>query len=426
LKRPDEAEGIGSRLGRFVHILLLHQAFALPTEAGGTRHYEMAREWTACGHAFSVVRSDREYLTGERVRECGKPGSEDAPSRIHLKRAYAPPGHHRSFAWRAFSYVVFAVTSVWAALRIRGVDLVIGTSPPLGQAFSAWLVAALKRRPFVLEVRDLWPDFAIEMKVLTNRTLIALARRLERFLYQRARHVVVNSPAYRQHLLRSGVPEDRVTVIANGVDPAQFDPDARGEWVRQRYGLSADTFVVTYAGAIGPANDLGTLLEAARHLRGQPNLRWLILGEGKERARMEDLAAEWGLDRVTFVGARPKSEMKDWLAASDACVATLMNIRAFRTTYPNKVFDYMAAGRPTVLAIDGVIRDVMEAAEGGLCVPPGDPGKLAEAVRRLQTEVGTARRLGLNARRYVCEHFDRRRQAERFVRLTESLAGKAA
>jgi glycosyltransferase involved in cell wall biosynthesis len=408
-----------------VHLLLIHQAFALPGEAGGTRHYELGQAWLARGHEFTVVRSGRSYLSGERVPEAVWPGPEAESGGLKLRPAYAPPGHHRSFVWRAVSYFVFAVSSSWLALRVRGVDLVQGTSPPLGQALSAWLVAALKRRPFLLEVRDLWPDFAVALGVLRGRWLIRPARWLERFVYARARHVVINSPAYADHLRQQGVPADRITVIANGVDPTRFDPEATGAAVRERQGLIGK-FVVVYAGAIGPANDLDTLLEAARQLHDQQDIHWVILGDGKERPRLEALARSARLGNVTFAGPRPKAEMKDWLAAADACVATLRNIPMFRTTYPNKVFDYMAAGRPTVLAIDGAIRTVIESAAGGLCVPPGDATRLAEAVRRLQAEPELAKRLGQNARRYVCAHFDRRQQAESFIRLALTLAGRSA
>ena len=399
-----------------MRVVLIHQAFVAPHEAGGTRHYELAKRAVESRIQFTIVASDISYLTGQRAGDGAAGISEQQFDGVRVLRAYTYPSLHRSFAWRIVSFLSFMLTSIRAAWRAGRVDLVMGTSPPIFQAVSAWLVAFLRRRPLLLEVRDLWPEFAIDLGVLRNRALIKLSRWLERFLYARAAHLLVNSPAYRDYLIGRGVPADKVTLIANGVDAQMFDPDARGEHVREALGLQ-DKFVVTYAGALGLANDVETILRAAARLGPHATIHFLLVGDGKERARLESRACELNVANVTFAGARPKSEMAELLAASDACVATLRDIPMFRTTYPNKVFDYMAAGRPTVLAIDGVIREVVEAARAGVFVPPGDDVALAEAVLALSADRQLATEMGRRARAYVVEHFDRRQQANEFVAL---------
>ena len=336
---------------------------------------------------------------------------------VEILRAKTYASLHRSFVWRVVSFLSFMVTSVWAGLRAGPVDMVMGTTPPIFQAFSAWLVAALRRKPLLLEVRDLWPEFAIEMGVLKNPILIALSRWLERFLYWRAAHLLVNSPAYRDYLVeKKGVLPSKVTLIANGVDPNMFHPEKRGENLRSELDLNGK-FVVTYAGAIGLANDIPTLLRVAQRLKGDSDLHFLFVGDGMERPRMEEMVSEFGLNNVTFTGALPKTQMPDVLAASDAFVATLQDIPMFRMPYPNKVFDYMAAGRPTVLAIEGVIRRVMDEAGGGLSVPPGDDEALAEAVSILSRNPLRCQEMGLAARGYVIRNFNRQKQAKDFLRL---------
>jgi lipopolysaccharide/colanic/teichoic acid biosynthesis glycosyltransferase len=403
-----------------MRVVLIHQAFVAPHEAGGTRHYELAKRAVEGGIQFTIVASDISYLTGQRAIASETEISEQLFDGVRVLRAYTYPSLHRSFAWRVVSFLSFMLTSIRAAWRAGRVDLVMGTSPPIFQAVSAWLVAFVRRRPLLLEVRDLWPEFAIDLGVLRNRTLIKLSRWLERFLYARAAHLLVNSPAYRDYLIGKGVPPDKVTLIANGVDVQMFDPDARGERVRAALGLK-DKFVVTYAGALGLANDIETILRAAARLGPHKMIHFLLVGDGKERARLESRARELNVANVTFAGARPKSEMAELLAASDACVATLRDIPMFRTTYPNKVFDYMAAGRPTVLAIDGVIREVVEAARAGVFVPPGDDAALAEAVLSLSADRQQTAEMGRRARAYVVEHFDRRQQANEFVALLRHL-----
>ena len=172
-----------------MHILLIHQAFVSPNEAGGTRHYELSRHLVQQGHQVTIVASDLSYLTGERTTARPRLVTQELLDGIQVLRTYTYPALHRSFFWRVISFFSFMFTSLVAALRVKNVDLVMGTSPPIFQAVSAWLVAALRRLPFLLEIRDLWPEFAIDMGVLKNLLLIRLSRWLERFLYARSHHL---------------------------------------------------------------------------------------------------------------------------------------------------------------------------------------------------------------------------------------------
>jgi len=338
-------------------------------------------------------------------------------------RAYTYPALHRSFKWRLVAFASFMLSSVMVSIRMRQVDVVIGTSPPIFQAFSAWLVSFFRRRLFVLEIRDLWPEFAIDMGVLKNSTLISMSRWLERFLYARAKHIIVNSPAYKDYLVDRGVSDGKISLIPNGVDKNMFDPTADGLAFQQEFSLDK-SFVVTYAGALGLANDIPVILRAADRLREYSHIRFLLVGDGKERPALEKFVENNKLTNVIFTGSVPKSVIPEVLAASDVCVATLQDIPMFRTTYPNKVFDYMASGRPVILAIDGVIRQVVEASGGGVYVRPGDDKGLAEAVRFMDENRKLAQRLGKAGRDYIEKHFDRSKHAEDFFLLLHRLMGK--
>jgi glycosyltransferase involved in cell wall biosynthesis len=207
-----------------------------------------------------------------------------------------------------------------------------------------------------------------------------------------------------------------VTLIPNGVDPKVFSGNGDGKQIRNRWDLDGQ-FVATYAGALGMANDIPTILNAADRLREKSNITFLIVGDGKERPNLEAMVHDRRLNNVRFTGSVPKSDMPQILAASDACIATLMNIPMFKTTYPNKVFDYMAAGKPTILGIDGVIREVIEAARGGIYVPPGDAGALAAAVRDLERNRDKATKMGRSAREFVISNFNRAQHAKDFMEL---------
>src|SRR5579871_6879533 len=195
---------------KFMRILLINQAFVAPNEPGHTRHYEIAQFIRQRGDQMIIVASDINYQTGQRVTERIGLYSEQLIDGVRVLRAYIYPAIHRSFVWRVVSFLSFMLTSIWAALHAGPIDLVIGTTPPIFQAVSAWIVAVLRRKPFLLEVRDLWPIFAIEMGVLKNPILIKLSYWLEYFLYKRATQILVNSPAYYDYMVNKGVPPQKI------------------------------------------------------------------------------------------------------------------------------------------------------------------------------------------------------------------------
>lgn len=390
-----------------MRILLINQAFVSPDEPGHTRHFEMARFLRKHGHELVIVASDLNYQTGQRTVTRRGIFAEQWIEGVRVLRAYIYPALHRSYVWRVVSFISFMFSSIWTALRVKEVDLVMGTTPPIFQAVSAWFVAVLRRKPFLLEVRDLWPEFGVSMGVLKNKIVIALARALEKFLYARATHILVNSPAYKEYMVGKGVSEEKITFIAYGTDVDMFNPNVDGSSVRAELGVQ-DKFLVLYAGALGQANDIDTILRAARRLNGQDKIRFVLFGDGKERPRLQDEAERMKLSNVIFAGVRAKKDMPRVVAAADVCLAILQNIPMFRMTYPNKVFDYMAAGRATVLVIDGITRHLIEASNGGVFVQPGDDEMLANTILDLANDPQRVREMGDCARAYLVEHLDRR------------------
>lgn len=403
-----------------MRILLINQAFVSPEEPGHTRHFEMAKFLQSHGHELVIVASDLNYQTGQRTVTRRGLFAEQNFDGVRVLRSYIYPALHRSYFWRVISFFSFMFSSVWTALQVRDVDLVMGTTPPIFQAVSAWFVALLRRKPFLLEVRDLWPEFGVSMGVLKNPLVIALARWLERFLYARATHILVNSPAYREYMLAKGVPPNKVTYIPYGTDVDMFNPQVDGASIRAELGLQ-DTFVVLYAGALGQANDIDTLLRAANRLKVEEKIRFVLFGDGKERPRLEAEARRMGLSNVIFAGTRPKKDMPRVVAAADVCLAILQDIPMFRTTYPNKVFDYMAAGRATVLVIDGVSRRLIEESGGGVFVQPGDDAMLAEKLLELAQDPQRIQQMGQSAREYLVRRIDRRDKLNETLELLKKL-----
>ena len=408
-----------------MHILLIHQSFAALDEPGGTRHHELARYLADQGHRVTIIASPVSYLTGtSQAQRMPWVTQQDGGPGVTILRAYTYAALHRSFQHRVLSFLSFMFSSFLIGLRVKDVDLVWGSSPPIFQGATAWALSRLKRVPFLFEVRDLWPAFAVAVGVLRSRMLIRASEWLEGFLYWHADQVVVNSPGFIEHVKSRGA--RNVELIPNGADTRMFNPEDRGDEFRERLGIApkseAGAFLALYAGAHGLSNDLGIVLEAAARLQECPEITIALLGDGKEKQNLIDLAATMGLSNVRFLAPLPKTEMPLALSGADACIAILKPIPVYTTVYPNKVFDYMAAGRPVVLAIDGVIREIIEKANAGIAIPPGDPQALANAIRRLAEDRKTAIVMGQRGRLEVESHFDRALIAERMARLMKTIA----
>ncbi len=404
-------------------ILLINQAFVSPDEPGHTRHFEMAKFLQTRGHELVIVASDLNYQTGKRTVERKGIFAEQTIEGVKILRSYIYPALHHSYFWRVISFFSFMFSSIYTALQVKDVDLILGTTPPIFQAVSAWFVALIRRKPFLLEVRDLWPEFGVSMGVLKNPIVIWLARWLEKFLYKRATHILVNSPAYKDYMISKNVLEKKITFIPYGTDIDMFNPKIDGSSIRKELNLESH-FVVLYAGALGQANDIDTILRAAQRLNENKKIRFVLFGDGKERERLQNKANQLNLSNVIFAGVRPKKEMPQVIASADVCLAILQDVPMFRTTYPNKVFDYMAAGRATVLVIDGITRDLIESSYGGVFVQPNDDKGLADTILDLSQNADIVKQMGLNAREFLVGHLNRQDKLNETLLLLENLVMK--
>lgn len=391
-----------------MHILLIHRAFAQSNQPGGTRHIELGRVLTAHGFRITVITASVSYLhaasgtPGEHLpeRECLETGIDV------IRCASGASGRH--LAGRLNEMFGFMFRSFWQGISVPGVDLVWATSPTIFQALSATLVAKLRRKPLLLEIRDIWPDALVDIGALRNPVAIGLADALAKWMYRQATCIVINSPGFRAHLVGKGVPDHKLFLVANGVDTSMFDPKDPGTEMRSRLGWT-EKFVALYSGAHGMANDLDALLQAAALLADSPRIQIVLLGDGPEKSHLMARAEQMGLRNIQFLDPVPKDAMPSLLAATDCCIAHLKPSAMQAMVYPNKVFDYMAAARPTVLGIGGVIRDVLERAGGGIPTEPGDAAGMARAIRHLAQSPDEGRQMGADARAYVESHF--RRQA---------------
>jgi glycosyltransferase involved in cell wall biosynthesis len=399
-----------------MRILYLHQFFITREGVGGTRSYEFARRFAARGHRVRMVTAGggRRELDGIEV--------------VGVRGAYSDymAATALSYPRRMLAFARFALGATVAALRAPRPDVILATSPPLTMALPALAARLRHRAPFIFEVRDLWPEAPIQMGALRGRALQWLARALERFVYARAAAVVALSPGIRQGVMATGVPAANVELVPNASDLELFSPALDGSEVRERLGLG-DSFVCSYFGAMGEANDLTQVVEAGALLeeRGENGVRFVLLGEGKRRAELEALARRRGARNVLFADPVPdKASVARLAAASDACLTVFKDVPVLATNSPNKLFDTFAAGRPAIVNTGGWMRELVERNEAGLFARPGDAADLADKVLHLRDHPELARRYGRNARALAEREFDRDRLAARLLELLERAAAQ--
>ena len=393
-----------------MHVVYFVQYFNLPHEPGGSRPYQLARALVDQGHRVTVITGAVNHKTltvPERYRRRLLVGEEI--DGIRLVRAWSYAGIRGSFRKRLLNFLTFAATAGLAGvLRAGRPDVVYASSTPLTVGLPGWLTAALRRRPFVFELRDLWPESAIVAGVLDERAWpTRLAAALARFLYRRATMLVGVTRGICAGLVEAGVDPDRVLFVPNGVDDwmtAMDDPPPPPPRPR---------FRVVYCGAHGRWNGLGQVLDAAALLaqRGVP-VDFEFIGDGDERPRLEQRAAREGLAHVRFVGALPKREAFEAIRDADASIVVTWDHPFQKMVLANKIFDYLAAGRPVIAGAHGEMADLLREAGAGLVVPPEQPEALAGAIEKLVAMPADRRHaMGLAGRAYILEHYQRRRLA---------------
>ncbi|MBY0496004.1 MAG: glycosyltransferase family 4 protein [Cyanobacteria bacterium] len=396
------------------HVLFVHQTYSTANAEGSGRANAISDAMVRAGYRVSIVAGANSYLTGtvdEKYR--GRWSMVEEHDGYTIYRPWTYARMHKSFVHRAIYFLVFMCTSVWRILWMPRFDVIVGCSPPITVGVAAAIGAFVRGSRFILEVRDLWPAFPIQMGVLRNRFLVSVSLAVERVLYRRADLVVINSPGFIEHMESRGVTGARLRLNPNGVDLDTFKPVEPDANLRQQLGLDGK-FVVLYIGAHGPANALHALLDSAAALLDDENIRILLIGGGKQKPELVERVRRDGLSNVMMLAPQAKDTIPAYIALADLCYASLQNISMFTTTYPNKVFDYLACGKATLTTIDGVSRRVIEDAGAGMYVPL-DGRQIAEKIRWAKANTAALQAMGDRGRRAALKEWDRKSFADQFA-----------
>lgn len=401
-----------------MRIAFVCQYFVPEIGAPSARVSELCREWVAQGHQVTVVTALPNHPTGIIPPEYrGVWFRRETLDGITVFRNWLYATPNEGFVKRTMSHLTFMCSAaVFSTPRLSGHDVIVVSSPAFFAVLTAWFMSKVWRIPFVFEVRDLWPGIFIELGILKNRAIIGILEAVEMFLYRQAAHVVVVTEAFRDILIRRGVPAEKASVITNGVDMETYRPAPHETDLRRAHGLDG-RFVALYIGAHGISQALSAVLDAARLLAENPDVVVVLVGEGAEKKMLIEKARAMGLSNVRFVPGQPKARMPEWYGAADVALVPLRNIPMFETFIPSKMFEILACGVPIIGSVRGEAREILDASGGALIVDPEDAAAIAAAVRRLKADPSLASRLGEAGARFARDHYDRRHLASRYLDL---------
>jgi glycosyltransferase involved in cell wall biosynthesis len=409
-----------------LHIGYLVQQFAPEVGAGPARVVEMARHWMRSGAEVTVITGMPNRPEGRIHADYrGRLLLEEEWEGMRVLRSWLYASPERGTLRTLLNNGTFMVSSaLHGIMRAKGLDVLIASSPPFFPHVSGRLVGTVRRVPLVAEVRDLWPDYLVDMGVLSagsaaTRGLFWLERRLLR----RADAVTVVTDSFRRRVIEKGVDPGRVHVMPAGVDPDFY---FRSEEAPPLPALkrAKGEFLVGYLGNFGAGQELGTVVDAARLLENSsPPIRFVLVGDGPQRSALQASVAEAALRNLTIHPPIQKEWTRAFYASCDACLVPLAPVPVFQETVPSKIFEIMACERPIVASVDGEARRIMEASGGGWTTRPGDSSMLAEAIlAAAQTPAEQRALMGARGRAYAIERFSRGTIAARYLSLLESVA----
>ena len=380
-------------------ILYIHQYFNIPQGSGCTRSYWVAEQLIRRGHQVTMI-------TAARGQKNAKSEMVDGIHVVYVKNRYS----NYMSPWRkVLSFVNFVRLATQAAMKVKEVDMVYATSTPLTVGAIALFLRRVRGWRYVFEVRDLWPEFPIQIGAVRNPVLIKMLRWLERRIYQKAEHIVALSPGMKEGVIKAGTPAEKVSMIPNMSKPDQFWPREKNEEVAGQFGIDTTKFNVIHFGSMGPANGLSYMIEAAKCLkdRGDDTVRFIFMGSGATEPVIKKQAEQYGLTNVFFIGRQPMVVVSEVVNLCDASITTFLNLPVLQTNSPNKLFDSLSAGKPIIVNSAGWTKEMVEKNDCGFFADPEKPSDLADKLLLYKDDQITLERWGKNARRLSIEVYDK-------------------
>jgi glycosyltransferase involved in cell wall biosynthesis len=405
-----------------MRILFLTHYFPPEVNAPASRTHEHCRAWQEMGHEVTVLTCVPNHPAGKVY-----PGYRnrlwqvDGVSGLRVIRMWTLLAANRGVFWRSANYFFYMIMAIAGAPLLPRSDVVISTSPQFFCGLAGYFVSRVRRVPWILEIRDLWPESIVTVGAMRPSLATQFLQWLECFAYRKADRIVSVTDSFVEHVAaRCGDPR-KIIVIKNGVDLSFYRPDHDGRSLRRDLGVG-ERLVAAYVGTHGMAHGLDVILRSAEMLRERKDIVFVMVGDGAERERLQRERERLGLDNVLMVGQLPKEKMPEVWGMTDVSLVLLRKQPLFDSVLPSKLFEAMGAAKPIVLGVRGESQRLVEASGSGLCIEPESAEQLAEAVASLAADSRRRLTMGRAGRDYVEQHFDRRRLAARYEAAIAELA----
>jgi glycosyltransferase involved in cell wall biosynthesis len=405
-----------------MHILFLTDNFPPEGNAPATRTYEHAREWVKLGHKVTIVTGAPNFPEGKVFDGFSNSWySKSILDGIEVRRVKTYITANEGFAKRILDFMSFMVASFFAGLFVKKPDVIVGTSPQFFTAISAWALSAVRFKPFVFELRDIWPASITAVGAMGRSLPIRILEKIEMFLYRRADKIISVTHSFKSELIERGVDGTKIDVVLNGVDLSKYEPALhKDEAFAEQYDLT-DKFVVGYVGTHGLAHSLDKIVEAAELLTDLKDIRILFAGGGAAKADVEKLVKEKQLSNVVLIPRQQKELMPQLWSLCDISLISLKDTDLFKTVIPSKIFESMGMGLPMLMtAPEGEATDIVKSSNSGLIVNPESPFDVAKTIRKLYKDRFYLRELANNSFK-AAKHYDRKELAMQMLSKIEEL-----
>lgn len=403
-----------------MRILFLCQYFPPEMGAPAARTHEHARKWAEMGHEVTVVCGLPNHPDGivpEKYR--GTLLYREKIDGVNVLRCWLYATPNRGVFKRSIAFMTFMFSAMFFGSFFSGpCDVVVATSPQMLCGFAGYFVSRVKRKPFVLEVRDLWPKQIIDLGAVRNPLIIGLLEWVEMFMYRKAAAVVTVAPATTREIAGRGILEAKLFTITNGINEDFFLPMERTAWPRETYHWG-EKIVVMYIGTHGLSQGLTTILDTAKMLSARPDIHFVFAGTGADREMLIARMKEMGLPNVEFLRMQEKVDMPAFYAAADICLVPLKRRDVFLFNIPSKMFEIMACGRPMIVGAHGQARELLEASGAGIAVEPEDAGAYRDAILKLADDPALRQECGARGRAHVIAGYSRAQKAADFIACLE-------
>jgi glycosyltransferase involved in cell wall biosynthesis len=404
-------------------ITFLCQYFPPEMGAPSARTYEHARHWARLGHDVIVITGFPNHPTGViRPEYRGYLVKWENVDGIVVLRTWVYCAANKGFFKRVLNFLSFFFSSfILGSLMTSRPDVVVGTSPQFFCGVAAYLLSCVKNVPFVFEIRDIWPQSAVELGVLKQRVIIRMLEAIETFLYRRAALIITVAESMKSYLTGKGIPRVKLRLIPNGIDAdylrsAEITPDE----LRKGMGLK-DKFIISYIGTHGMSHALDVVLLAAEKLKADRTAHFLFVGEGAEKENLKKLAARLKLSNVTFIDEQPRMRLLSYYRASDAAIVPLKRLPVFKSVLPSKLFELMGSGCPVICSVEGEAAELVSRAGTGICIEPENSSALIEAINCMRKQPELRKVMSENGMQFVKRYYLRSVLAENYLEALRSI-----